>query len=753
VVLVVLLLLPRALAGAAEGPADAALAAGIAASERGDLAAAIAELRAAAEGYARAGDDARQAAALLRLSVAAEAQGHFEAAARSAELALLLERRRGAGESVPAALGALGKARLSGGDLAGADEAFAAALARAPENPQLAAALWNDVGELRRVQGRVDEALAAHERSAELSAAADRPLGEARARAGAARTAADLGRREAAVGAIGAARAALGRAGDSRASALVALHLAATCRELAAADAARRAELGRTEAELLARAAESAARSGDARTASFAWGELGALHARGGSRDDALELTRRAIALAHEANAPDSLYRWQSQAGRLLAAGDEHTAALDAMRGAVATLEGLRAGGCAGLGRSGLDFERDVAPVYDALVSELLDRAAAAPDEATRRALLREARDRVEAEKVVELRDYFADACVVASTVTPPDAIPNTVVVYPVLLPERATLIVSLPGGLASVPLAASTADLVAEIRSFRRLLEKRTTRQYLGPAQRLYDWLIRPVEARLPAGETPTWVFVPGGPLRTIPMAALHDRASDRFLVEKYPLAVTPGLTLTDPREIDRARVQMLVAGLTQSVQGFPALVNVPREVAAAEEAFAARTLLDERFLLDAFESQLAEERYGIVHIASHGEFGGGPTDTFLLTYDDKLTLERLADLVGIRGTRPDPLELLTLSACQTATGDDRAALGLAGVAVKAGARSAVATLWAVNDQASAELVAEFYHQLRSPDVSRAEALRRAQLSLLRDPSYRHPGYWAAFLLISNWL
>ena len=143
----------------------------------------------------------------------------------------------------------------------------------------------------------------------------------------------------------------------------------------------------------------------------------------------------------------------------------------------------------------------------------------------------------------------------------------------------------------------------------------------------------------------------------------------------------------------------------------------------------------------------------FPIVHIASHGQFSSDLDDTFILAADGKLTLERLDQLLGPLRFRDEPIELLTLSACQTAAGDDRAALGLAGVAVKAGARSALATLWYINDQASSELVAEFYRQLRAPSVSRATALQRAQIHLLDDPNYQHPAYWAPFLLINNWL
>jgi CHAT domain-containing protein len=101
----------------------------------------------------------------------------------------------------------------------------------------------------------------------------------------------------------------------------------------------------------------------------------------------------------------------------------------------------------------------------------------------------------------------------------------------------------------------------------------------------------------------------------------------------------------------------------------------------------------------------------------------------------------------------RDQPVELLTLSACQTAVGDDKAALGLGGVAVKAGARSALATLWYINDQASSILITDFYEDLKKPGISKARALQQAQLELLEDHRYDHPSYWSPFLLIGNWL
>jgi CHAT domain-containing protein len=140
-------------------------------------------------------------------------------------------------------------------------------------------------------------------------------------------------------------------------------------------------------------------------------------------------------------------------------------------------------------------------------------------------------------------------------------------------------------------------------------------------------------------------------------------------------------------------------------------------------------------------------------VHIASHGLVESNVKNTFVLAFDQKITMDRLAELVGLFRFRKAPLELLTLSACETAAGDDRAALGLAGVAVKAGARSALATLWFIDDAVTSDLIGEFYKQLQNPTLSKAQALQKAQVKILKDPRYQHPNFWAPFLLINNWL
>jgi CHAT domain-containing protein len=323
--------------------------------------------------------------------------------------------------------------------------------------------------------------------------------------------------------------------------------------------------------------------------------------------------------------------------------------------------------------------------------------------------------------------------------------------VYPLVLQDRIEVLANFPSGLKRFSIKVGADTLAKEVRKFRQKLEKRTTREYLPHAQKLYDWLIRPLEPDLKSLTTDTLVFVPDGPLRSIPMAALHD--GKQFLINKYAIAITPGLNLTDPHPVKRENVKVLSAGLTDSVQGFPPLPNISNELRAIQGLYGGTPLLNRNFLNSNLEKELKNKQFTIMHIASHGQFESDARKSFLLTFDDKLTMDQLEQYVGLFKFREDPLELLTLSACETAVGDDRAALGLAGIAIKAGAKSALATLWHINDQASSDLVGEFYRQLHDPLISRAIALKRAQLKLLNDRSYEHPGYWSPFLLINNWL
>lgn len=270
--------------------------------------------------------------------------------------------------------------------------------------------------------------------------------------------------------------------------------------------------------------------------------------------------------------------------------------------------------------------------------------------------------------------------------------------------------------------------------------------------AQKLYDWLIRPAEAELAKSGVNTLVFVPDGALRNIPIATLHDR--HHYLVEKYSIALAPSLQLLDPKPLPKKQLKALTVGLSESRHGFAPLSNVPLELEQIHSEVPGVVLLNQKFTSSAFQNQLKASPFPIVHIATHGQFSSKAEQTFILSWDNRIDVHQLDNILQPKKqSESGAIELLVLSACQTAAGDKRAALGLAGIAVRAGARSTLATLWSVDDAATTQLMSQFYWELANSTVTKAEALRRAQLKLIKDPSQQHPIYWAPYVLVGNWL
>ncbi len=481
----------------------------------------------------------------------------------------------------------------------------------------------------------------------------------------------------------------------------------------------------------------------------YASGYLGYLYELSQQYDEALRLTRQAIFYAQQQDALDILYRWQWQLGRLFKAKNQLQQSIEAYRHAVNTLQTARQEITVGYRHSLQSFRDAVEPVYFGLADLLLQKANLARN---KKVWLKEARETIEKLKTVELQNYFQDECLTGENSSSLiQSLPYTSVLYPILLKDRIEILLSLPNRIERVSIPISSEKLKDEVNEFRFELETRETKDYLPYAQRLYQWLITPLLPMLKAEKISTLVIVPDGVLRTIPFAALHD--GQHFLIQKYAIATVPNLTLTDAKPIEAQTTKVLLNGLSQSVQGYEELLNVRQEIESIQTLYQPKTkvLLDDAFTLDNFSQQLETDNYSIVHIASHGQFVSNPRKTFLLTYDSKLSIGHLEKLLRLGKIRNEPIELLTLSACQTAVGDDRAALGLAGIAVKAGARSALATLWFIDDKATATLVAEFYRHLKGGS-SKVRALQNAQRYLLERSEYQHPAFWAPFLLIGNW-
>jgi CHAT domain-containing protein/Tfp pilus assembly protein PilF len=728
---------------------------------RGDFPRAAHDWQQAATEYLAAGNP--DAATLASLSLA----GAWQALGQQLKAVQLLEKTLDAAEATrnPARLRQV-KSRLGGAlvltlDLDRAETLLEEALSdarQAGDNP-LAAAILNDRGNLLRLQGNLAGALAAFHESAELALRDPATQAAAQPLANAAATALRTGDTAKADQLNARALAESRRLPASHSKAFLLLSTGTTDLELATSGSATnpaqapllRAHQTFTEALALARTLAHPPLEAQALT------RLGLLYETDRQPEAALDLARRAAFAAQQATSPDALFRAEWLVGRLLRNRGEPEPAIAAYRRAVLSLQPIRHDLALGYGNatSHAPFRESVGPMFFELADLLLRQARTAATPAATQTLLREARDTVEQLKAVELEDYFQDECVnilrsKSRSIDTVDA--QTAVVYLVPLPDRTEVLVGVGSELHQFIAPVGAQALTTSIRDLRRNLETRTSHAYLIQARQLHDWLIAPVQPLLAERGISTLVFVPDGALRTIPLASLHD--GNQFLVEQYAVAIAPGLSLIEARPLGRERPRLLMGGLTQPVQGFPPLYFVADELDSVGRLVRGRTLSDDGFTSDALRSRMESEQFSIVHLASHGQFNRDVRQTFLLTYDDKLTLNDLESLIRPGQYRGRPVELLVLSACQTAAGDDRAALGLAGVAVKAGARSALASLWFVNDQSTSTLVSELYAQLReTPNLTKAGALQAAQKSLLADRRFRHPCYWSPYLIVGNWL
>lgn len=507
-------------------------------------------------------------------------------------------------------------------------------------------------------------------------------------------------------------------------------------------------------APLLVTAVQQARTLDDRRAESYALGNLGTLYEKNQQLAEAQQLTEQALNLAAGINSLDIAYRWQWQLGRLLKERGDIPAAIAAYSQAVNSLESLRLDLVTTNREVQFSFRDSVEPVYRELVSLLLRPG---PNQEPSQENLSQALQAIESLKLAELDNFFRDACVDAKPVElDKQQVDSTAAIfYPIILDDRLEVILSLPGqSLRHHTIETSKTEIEKTLLDLRKNLVTRTSRNYFTPAQTVYEWLIEPIEAQLAEAGVKTLVFVPDGLFRNIPMGALYD--GEKFLLEKYGVAITPGLKLIDPKPLKRLELKGLTAGISEGRLGLPPLPNVKIEVNEVHSELSGVVLLNELFTRSTLQQEVLQTPFPVIHIATHGQFGSKAEDTFILAWDERINVNELDNLLRgrDRSNSGRAIELLVLSACQTATGDNRAALGLAGMAVRAGARSTLATLWYIDDAATVPLMVQFYNTLNESNVmTKAEALRRAQLSLLQNRSYQHPIYWAPYVLVGNWL
>ncbi|WGV24409.1 CHAT domain-containing protein [Halotia branconii] len=510
--------------------------------------------------------------------------------------------------------------------------------------------------------------------------------------------------------------------------------------------------------KLLAASIKQSRSLGDQRAEAYGLLSLGHLYEKTHQWSEAQTLTEQALILAQTTNASDIAYRLEWQLARLLKAQKDIKGAIAAYDAAVETIHTLRSDLVAINQDVQFNFRDSVEPIYRQSVELLLQSQSGKLDEK----ILDKARQRIEALQLAELDNFFQEACLQGNSISLDQIVdqdnPTAAILYPIILPDQFQVIVKIPNQPLrhySTNISYQEVDkIIAKVR--KTLINPTATNAVKIQSQQVYNWLIKPIESELSASGVKTLVFVLDGALRNLPMSSLYD--GQQFLVEKYAIALSVGLQLQNPKPLVRQELRALTAGLTQPPANFPNFAPLPgieSEVQLIASAGVSTTnLLNQDFTRKALENEVNTSPFNVIHLATHGQFSSRAENTFILAADGPINVTQFDTLLRSRDdTQPGAVELLVLSACQTAAGDDRAALGLAGAAVRAGARSTLASLWQIDDESTALFVGAFYRELKDGNITKAEALRRAQLQLLKHPNYRAPSFWSAYVLIGNWL
>jgi CHAT domain-containing protein len=537
---------------------------------------------------------------------------------------------------------------------------------------------------------------------------------------------------------------------------------------------------------LLNQAVMIAQKIGDSRAESFAQGQLGHIYECRREYKEAQEFTRKAQLAAQQGlDSADSLYLWQWQAGRILKQQGNIQSAINDYDKSLKTLDTIRQDILTANRDIQFDFRDTIEPIYRDLVEmrltldtplQISSKSSTADKSNPENNNVGSALNTIDGLRLAELQNYFGNNCNINDFIPKDGKIPEikddkTAVISTVVFDDRTAVILSLPLPNQSNKYKwyeVKREELNKKINNFRLKLQDVSDNYDLKISQDIYNWMIAPFQSELDAAGINKLVFIHDGILRSVPMSALHD--GKKYLIEKYAIATTPSLKLSDSKPLSRRNLRVLALGLSQKAEingkSFRALDGVTREVEGVVEKIPGKKLVNELLTQTNLKQKLKQEVYSILHIATHGKFGTDPENTFIVMgKEDKdkgdnqiLKFNELDRLIRETSRNREPLEILTLTACETATGNNRSALGLAGIAVQAGAKTAIASLWSLGDEVAVIFANDFYEKLISnPKMGKAEILQSVQKSFLQEGTdakqYNHPGYWAPLVMIGNWI
>ncbi|NES22981.1 MAG: CHAT domain-containing protein, partial [Symploca sp. SIO3E6] len=508
-------------------------------------------------------------------------------------------------------------------------------------------------------------------------------------------------------------------------------------------------------AQILATAAQQAQELEDLQAQSYALGQLGGLYELTQQWTDAQNLTQQALLKAYQT--ADIRYRWEWQLGRIAKKQGDMSNAIANYKTAVGTLQTVRQDLLTINSDVRFSFRDNIEPLYRGLVDLLLrtEGNSQPPQENLKLAI-----GEIDSLQLAELENFLG--CDLSPTVQLNQELDNidqkAAFIYPIMLEDRLAVIFKLPGQPLKYHGNLIERTVVSQkLRKLRKAILRGDSGKVIENSQTVYQWLIEPLEAYLQnSSEVETLVFVLDGELRNLPMSVLYDQKTDQYLVEKpYSLVLLPSAQLFDLQTLPE-ELQVLGAGISEERQiegrNFRSL-DATTELEQIQNTVSSEILLNSQFTKSNLQQNINSGAFSVVHMATHGNFSSDPEETYILAYNQLLRTNDLHNLLRSDNQEAaNTIELLVLSACQTAEGDNRATLGLAGLAVRAGARSTLATLWQVSDESTVQLMEQFYNALNEPGVTKAEALHRAQQALLNNQKYQNPSFWAPYVLVGNW-
>ncbi len=521
----------------------------------------------------------------------------------------------------------------------------------------------------------------------------------------------------------------------------------------------------------------------DKQSESIANGNLAGFYEFKGKINKAKELIQKALYLTQPSEAPELAYQWQWQLARLLTEEGKKEEAIDLYQQTKETLNKVRYS-LLNIGDDvNFSFRENLAPFYFQYLDLLLGENPTDDN-------LKEAISVVDLFEKAELENFLRCNLEnlsleknklgnnnfifqnISEFKNPPERI-----IYPILLEDRIEIIVENPysenkrqryayifsqdNNISIQEFQDAIFRLPTNLSSKREFSQERKDKidSLKNLAEKLYDCLIEPIDNSLP--EQGTLMFVLDSRLQNIPLAVLFD--GKKYLIEKYSITVNLRSQLPKPTTIEKQQYNALLAGISKEAKSYqerlsPLGGEILLELKDISKIVSSQQLRDEEFTEDNLKKKMNANDFNIVHLSTHGEFYPNPDKTLIYAWDKPINANELGEVLKRKAeTTIYPIDLLVLSACETAKSKKRAPLGITGVALKSEAHSILASLWQVDSRFTAEFMPKFYqlYQNSEPHYSKAEALREVQMSYLNGSInlYQDPYYWSAFILVGNWL